>query len=151
MTEVELLLRWLPLFWLIVAIMLGVAEAATSQFIAIWFALGAVVTMIPAALGWPILVQLIVFLVISTLALIFTRDFVKKVLNVKPVATNADSMIGRIGMVTEEISNVDEQGRVMLAGLSWAARAEDGTPIEEGERVLVKAIEGVKVIVEKIV
>lgn len=151
MTDIQVLLQWMPLIWLLIAVLLGIAEASTAQFIAIWFALGAVSAIIPAAMGLSLQVQLIVFIAVSTLALALTRRFVKKVLNIKPVATNADSMIGRIGVVTEEINNLNGHGRVMLSGLSWAARSEDEAPIAEGERVLVKAIEGVKVIVERIV
>lgn len=151
MTELELMLQWMPLFWLIVAVMLALAEASTAQFVAIWFAAGAVAAIIPAALRLSLMVQVVVFVLVSTLALVLTRNFVKKVLKVKPVATNADSMVGRIGVVTENINNLDGQGRVMLAGLSWAARSEDDTIIEKDERVLVKSIEGVKVIVEKII
>ena len=38
----------------------------------------------------------------------------------------------------------------MVNDLDWAARSDDGVPIDVNEKVLIKAIEGVKVIVERI-
>lgn len=75
--------QWLPLFWLILAIVLGVVEAASVQLMAIWFAVGAVVSIIPAVMGASLPVQFIVFLAVSTILLIATRPFAKKFLNVK--------------------------------------------------------------------
>ena len=43
--------QWMPFFWLILAIVLGVVEAASIQLVAIWFAIGAVVTIIPCRYG----------------------------------------------------------------------------------------------------
>lgn len=38
----------------------------------------------------------------------------------------------------------------MSTGLDWSARSEEGEILEKGEKVLIKAIEGVKVLVERI-
>lgn len=151
MYEVEMImLQWSPLLWLLVAVILGVVEAASVQLMAIWFALGALVAMVPALLGMSIWIQFGTFLITSILALIGTRPFVKKVLKLKSVRTNADSMIGRVGVVVEEIGAADSVGRVDLAGLLWSAISQDGDAVAVGEKVLIKSIEGVKVIVERI-
>lgn len=142
--------RFMPLTWLIVAVILGAVEAATVDLVAIWFAFGALAAIIPAALGVPFGVQLMVFLAISCVTLAFTRPIAKNVLKVKKVSTNADAIIGMVGMVTVPINNISGEGRVLVNGLEWSARSDDGVPIGEGENVLIKAIEGVKVIVERI-
>ena len=85
------------------------------------------------------------------MALALSRPFAKKVLHTRKERTNADSLIGSIGVVIEEIDNFQSKGRVKLSGLDWAARSEDGEIIPVGEQVLVRRIEGVKVIVERIV
>ena len=143
--------RYMPLTWLIIAVMLGALEAATIDLVAIWFALGAFVSIIPAAMGLPFWMQLIVFLAVSLVSLAFTRPVVANVLRVKKTSTNADRIIGMIGIVTIPINNIAGEGRVMVNGLEWSARSDDGAPIAEGENVLIKAIEGVKVIVERVV
>lgn len=61
--------------------------------------------------------------------------------------TNADRYIGKTGVVTEEIDNTAGRGLVKVLGSIWTARSEDGAVIAAGENVLVKRIEGVKVIV----
>ena len=147
---VEMLVQWLPMVWLLVAVIFGVVEAATVQLMSIWFALGAVAAMVSALLGASVWVQFGIFLAVSILVLAFTRPLVKKVLKVGRVHTNADSLVGRIAAVTVEIAGPGEVGRVLVDGQDWAAVSEEGIPIAPGERVLVKGIEGVKLVVEPI-
>lgn len=141
----------LPYLWIGLAILLGVAEAVTIQLVAVWFAVGALAAVIPAAMDASLTAQFGTFVVVSALALALSRPFVKKLLHTRKERTNADSLIGSIGTVIQEIDNFRSQGRVKLSGLDWAARSEDGEIIPVGEQVLVRRIEGVKVIVERIV
>ena len=144
----EMFVQWLPVLWLLVAVIFGVIEAATVQLMSIWFAVGAVAAMIAALLGAGIWLQFVVFLAVAVLVLVFTRPLVKKVLRVGHVHTNADSLIGRIGAVTVDIAGPGEVGRVLVDGQDWSAVSQDGIPVAKGEKVLVKAIEGVKLVVE---
>ena len=137
-------------FWLVLAIVLGVVEVSTFSLVSIWFALGAVVAILPAALGASFSVQCVVFVLVAVITMVCTRPFLKKVLKVRRVKTNADSIVGTIGIVVQQIDNAASKGRVHINGLDWTARSEDGDIIEADERVLIKAIEGVKVIVERI-
>ena len=74
----------------------------------------------------------------------------KRYVNSRSVATNADRSIGRIAVVTERIDNLAATGAVQLDGVVWTARsADDAVIIESGERVTVRAIAGVKLIVER--
>lgn len=140
-----------PILWLVAAIALIALEAATVQLVAIWFALGAMVTMFVSMMGAGLTAQLIVFTLVSVLAMASTRPFLKKTLRVHRVHTNADSIIGTLGTVTEEVNNAQSRGRVHVNGLNWSARSESGESILTGEQVLIKSIEGVKVIVERLV
>ena len=54
-----------------------------------------------------------------------------------------------IGIVTERIDNITEQGRITVLGGDWRARSLGGEPIESGARVKVEKIEGVKLIVTR--
>lgn len=142
--------HWLPMFWLILAIVLGVIEAATVQLVAIWVALGALAAIIPAMLNAPLWVQFVVFVLVSAVAIVSTRPLVKNVLKLKRTRTNADSVIGKIGVVIVRIDNFNSQGRVSVGGLDWSARSEDGEIIEVDDKVLIKSIDGVKLIVERL-
>lgn len=140
--------EWLaPVVWLGVAIVCAVLEGASVQLTAIWFAVGAVGAAITSLLGGDLFTQFIVFVVLSTVLLILTRPFLKK-LNKQPKHnTNADQVIGKIGVVMLEIDNLKNQGRVKVMGLDWAAHSQTGEVIAAGANVMVHAIEGVKLVV----
>ena len=59
-------------------------------------------------------------------------------------------MIGKVAKVVQPIDNLLSQGRVIVEDMDWSARSENGEPIDAGEEVLIKEIQGVKLIVEKI-
>lgn len=136
--------------WLAAAIILAIVEANTVQLVSIWFAAGALAAMVPAILGLSFTVQFAVFTVVSILTLAVTRPFVRKKLTVQKVETNSRALIGKVGKVIQPIDNLMSQGRVTVDEMDWSARSEDGKPIPAGEEVLIKEIQGVKLIVERI-
>ena len=56
--------------------------------------------------------------------------------------------IGKTAVVISDINNLEGNGQVRVNGNVWSARSVDGEIISEGSTVTVKAIEGVKLIVE---
>ena len=138
----------MPLVWLILAVILGVAEAVTISLISIWFAIGAVAAIIPAYFGIPIWGQILVFLAVSAIAFAFTKRFFKDVVKVKKQPTNSDSLIGSDGIVTAEINNLEGKGKVYISGLTWSAKSENGETIPEGAVVTAKKISGATLVVE---
>jgi len=137
------------LFWGILAAVFLVAEAATVGFVSIWFCLGALITLFAAKAGASVVVQLVVFIVVSAALLVLTRPFVKKVLKLKNEATNADRILGKTAVVVETINSHDATGAVRVDGKVWTARCEDSQRIiEKDAEVVVLRIEGVKVIVK---
>lgn len=138
------------LVWLGVALVLAVLEAMSVQLIAIWFALGALVTAIPAWFEASVSVQLVVFVLVSAVALAATRPLVRHVLQKESVHTNTDALIGEVGIVQQAIDNVRGEGRVTAGGLDWSARSLTGEPIEPATEVVIERIEGVKLIVRPV-
>lgn len=139
-------MAWL---WAAAMVIFLLVEAAAPGLICIWFALGALAAMISAALNGPVWLQFAWFLVVSAATLAVTRPLVKKYVNSRKVATNADRNIGRSAVVTERIDNLAAAGAVQLDGVVWTARSVDDAPIEAGERVVVREIQGVKLLVER--
>lgn len=136
--------------WLGILILAVIAEAATAGLVSIWFVPSALAAMILALCHVPMYLQVIVFFGISLMLLVFSRTIWKKYTAVKPVEpTNADMLIGQIGVVTEAIDNVNAVGEVKVSGQRWSARSKDGAPIEKDAHVKILAIEGVKIICEK--
>lgn len=138
-------------FWLITMILFIGFELATMGLTTMWFALGALVALAVAAVGGPVGLQVIVFFAVSLLALFCFRNLAKEHFNRNRVKTNADSLIGRKGIVTEDISNIYATGQVTIAGQEWTARSvDDSVTLEKGEMVVIRSISGVKLMVERI-
>ena len=131
--------------------LLLVIEAITMGLTTIWFAGGALAAFFVALAGGPMLLQIGVFLVISTLLLIFTRPAAAKFMNQKVERTNVDSLIGKHAVVTETVDNLKGTGRVQIGGADWKARSgEESLILSKDEIVKVSRVDGVKLIVNKI-
>ena len=134
--------------WLVLMVVLLIVEAATAGLTCIWFALGALAALIAALFDAAVWLQVVWFLVVSILTLWLTRPLALKYLNSRKVATNADRVVGAEGVVSEDIDNIAGTGAVKLDGKEWTARSGSGALIEKGAVVIVKRIEGVKLIVD---
>lgn len=138
------------MIWLIILIICIVVEAATMGLTMVWFAGGSLVAAIAAALKAPLVVQIILFLVVSFLMVFFTRPIAVKYFNKKRVKTNVESMIGRQAIVISEIDNLQGIGQVTVGGQEWSARSEDDdVKIKVGAVVDIMAVSGVKLIVRE--
>lgn len=135
--------------WLVIAVVLGIFEAATVALVSIWFAIGAVAAMVPAYFNAPFWVQILVFILVSALCFVFTRPFFKKIIRVNKQPTNADRLVGQEGVATDDIENIECRGKVFISGLTWSARSETGELIPQGAVVTVKKIEGATLVVKR--
>ena len=138
-----------PLFWLILFIIMLGAELITMGLTTVWFAGGALVSFFAALLGGHLILQVVLFVVVSLLLLIFTRPLAAKFFNKNTVKTNVESLEGRNAKVTETIDNLQAKGSVSVDGVIWSARtAAEGITIPEDTLVRVVGVQGVKLIVE---
>ncbi len=138
------------LVWLLFLVALLIVEAATMGLTTIWFAGGALVACILAVAGTSLLTQVIVFCAVSLLLLIFTRPLARRWMERGRTRTNAESLIGETGVVTERIDNLASTGQVQVHGQFWTARsADDQQKIEKDQKVLIEQISGVKLIVKE--
>lgn len=139
-----------PFYWLIALVVLLIIEIITLGLTTIWFAGGALVAFLAAILHAPLLVQIIVFLVVSLILLIFTRPIAERYFNADRQKTNVNSMIGKEAKVTADIDNFDQTGKILIGAVEWTARSEeDEVKIAAGSRVEICRVEGVKVFVKE--
>ena len=89
-----------PIYWIIIFIVLLVIEIATLGLTTIWFAAGALVAFLAGILGFGIITQIVLFLVVSVVLLVLTRPIALKYFNNKRQSTNVESMIGRQGVIS---------------------------------------------------
>ena len=135
--------------WLAAMIVLLLVEAAVPGLVSIWFALGALAAMISSMLHAQLWLQAVWFCVVSLVSLWLTRPLAKKYVNARTTPTNADMVIGKECIVTEEIDNALGTGAVSVGGKIWTARLEDPEiRVEKGTKMTVLRIEGVKLIVK---
>lgn len=138
------------ILWLAALVIFIIIEIATMGLTTIWFAGGSLVAAIASGLGFPLLVQIILFFAVSLIMLYFTRPVAIKYFNKSRVKTNAESLIGKQAIVISEIDNLQGIGQVTVGGQEWTARTtEDGIQLREGSVVDIIAISGVKLLVEE--
>ena len=135
--------------WLIITVILIAVEIVTLGLTSIWFAGGALIAGLISLTGVHWLVQILVFAVASTILFVFTRPIATKHFMKNIEKTNVDSLIGKEGVVKQDIDNIEAKGVVKLNGMDWTARSVDGTKIPAGDTVLVDSIDGVKLMVVK--
>ena len=138
------------LLWLGLVIVFGIVEAATMGLTSIWFAVGALAAMVAAACHAPLGLQIVVFVAVSAVAVWLTRGKVQNRFNQNREATNADRVLGHVGVVQETVDNQKAVGQVKVDGAIWSARSVGGDVIPAGAEVVIRAIEGVKVRVEPV-
>jgi membrane protein implicated in regulation of membrane protease activity len=110
-------------FWGVSIVVFLFIEGVTAGLASIWFAIGAAAALISALFGAPLWLQIVWFVIISGITLVFTRPLAKKYVNSKRQPTNADRIIGMIGKVVETIDNISGEGQVAIGGKQWTARS----------------------------
>ncbi len=138
----------LSIMWLVILVVCLVVEVCTLGLASIWFAGGALLALIISLIGGPWWLQLLVFLVVSIVLLVFTRPIATKYFNKNRTKTNVEGVVGKQAIVTLKIDNLMGQGQIVTDGMEWTARSLDSTVIEEGTVVVIEKIEGVKAIVK---
>ena len=92
---------------------------------------------------------MVVFLVVSTVLLIFTKPFVAKFTAKGGAKTNADRLIGQSARLIEAVNNDLSQGALKLGGTTWSVKSITGESLPAGTRVVIEKIEGVTLYVRK--
>lgn len=138
------------IMWLILLVILVAIEIATMGLTTIWFAGGALFATIAASFNAPLEVQIILFVTISVLLLLFTRPIAIKYFNKSRVKTNVESLVGKNAVIISEIDNGQGVGQVTVEGKEWSARSSiEDKILELGRNTTVVGIHGIKLIVEE--
>lgn len=139
------------IIWLAVFVLALLIEAIGPEIVSVWFAGGALVSLIisfiPGVEWW---IQVIVFAVVSAALLVFIRPFLAKALKRETVNSNADTMVGKKGIIVAKVEET-ESGEVNVDGVIWTAIAtKDRLVIDKDSRVKVMAVSGNKLVVTPI-
>lgn len=136
-------------FWLILSGICFIIESFTLGFFVFWFSIGALIALVISLFTSNVWVQAFTFVISSSLLLILTKPLMKKFVKTpetKP--TNVYSIIGKEGIVLEDIDSINGTGQVKVKGELWSATSDES--IEKDTKIKVLSINGVKLKVEKI-
>jgi len=147
-------MSWLEItmivFWAVVIVITILIEINTFDLVSLWFTIGAIIALILAAFTIAPLIQIGVFVGVSLLFIVALQPLTKNIrANKSIVRTNADKVVGMIGVITKEVIP-GEIGEVKVDGELWLAINQEGKAILVGKKVSVKAISGIKLIVSPI-
>lgn len=134
--------------WCIVVIVSIVVEVSTVSLTSIWFAMAGIASLVLAAFNVDVVIQIVVFVVLSIVLLFLTRPFVRKYANKSIIHTNADKVISMIGIVTKTIP-VGDIGEVKVNSEFWRAVSLDSKDINIGEKIVVNSLNGNKLLVSR--
>lgn len=135
-------------WWLIMAGFFMILELATEGFLVCWFGIGALGAMIVSFFAPEnLLLQLIVFVLLSIILVLSTRKLTKKV-TPKDVPSNVYTILGKEAIVITEIDNINSKGQIKIDGDIWSARSDTSEVIPVNSKVEILRIEGVKAIVK---
>lgn len=134
--------------WLLISGLLLILEMFTVGFLVFLFAIAALIAMVVSFFIDSVVAQTAVFVISSTLLVIFVRPVMKKFLDKNSITTNAKSIIGKKAIVTKRVDVYSEAGQIKVNGEVWTAVGKDNATFEKGSEVEVVAIDGVKAIIK---
>lgn len=137
------------LAWLIIAAVLFIFEAITVGLVCIWFSLGALGAFAVSFFTENIIIQLLIFALISAVSFIFVKPVFGKIMPERTNTNSTSRLIGKTAVVTEKIT--PSSGRVKTGDISWLAKSsEENDVIETGTSVKIIATNSNVLTVERL-
>ena len=133
--------------WLIASGIFFILEIFTVGFLVFWLGVAALLAMLISFLTDSIILQTTVFVISSALLIFATRPLVDKITKKDTVPTNVYSIVGKRGLVLEDIDWATGKGQIKSEGEVWSAKTNEHINIPKGTEVEIESIDGVKVFV----
>ncbi|SDL41794.1 NfeD family protein [Streptomyces indicus] len=134
-------------WWLIGAVVLGIALVITAMPELGMLSAGAVAAAVTYGLGGDVVLQVVVFAAVSIALIAVVRPVAARHKAQRPqLATGVDALKGKQAVVLERVDG--RGGRIKLAGEVWSARALDAAQTYDvGQQVDVVEIDGATAVV----
>ncbi len=133
--------------WLVVIAVLLIIEVFTMGLTTIWFCIGSIGGIIMSLLGFSTIWQIVVFAVVSIIAMLLFRPISIKYLNKVKATTNIDDLVGKVVVLTQDIDESNNLGKADLKGMEWTVFCDEKPAPKMGDKAIVRSIEGVKLVV----
>lgn len=142
------------IIWLVLGVVLIIAEVFTLGFVLFWFGIGAVAASLVGLMGGGLLLQFLVFATVSIALTAMSRTIFAKYLSHRDedaMKMGMDSLPGQVGTVTSPSKGALKEGAVKVYGSTWTAFPADGeSEFTEGEKVEVVSVKGSSIYVRRI-
>lgn len=134
---------YLPWFWLALLVICLIIEGITMSLTTIWAAIAAVPFIFIAKTPLPFRWQLLLFVAITVILIVFTRPFAVKKLKIgKGNYTNVNALEGQEVLVVQKITEFEKGSARAKNGVIWTAVSATDTDIAEGAVCIVQKVEG---------
>lgn len=142
------------ILWIVLGVILIIAEIFTLGFVLFWFGIGALAAAFVGWLGFGLTIQFLIFAVVSVALTAMSRTLLNKSFShtENQIKMGMDSLPGQIGTVTMTSKGALQEAAVKVFGSTWTAFPVDGEDsLTEGEKVEVVRVQGSSIYVQKIV
>lgn len=136
--------------WLIAAGVFLIIEIFTIGFFVFWLSIGSLLAMLVSLVTSNLAIQCTVFIISSTILIFATKPLVNRFQKKDTTPTNVYSLVGKRGVVIEDINWTTGQGQIKASGEIWSAKTNDHVNIPKGSEVEIVSIDGVKAFVKPI-
>ena len=130
--------------WLIASGIFFIIEIFTVGFFVFWLGVAALIAMVISFFIDNVIFQASVFVISSGLLILATRPLINKIAKKDTIPTNVYSLVGKKGIVIEDIDWAKGTGQIKIEGEIWSAKTKEQINIQKGTEVEVESIEGVK-------
>lgn len=141
------------IFWLVVMILFLILEMVTISLVSIWFVGGSLAAFLVSFVVSKPWVEVLVFLGVSLLLLFLIRPMASRfgVKQRDQIRSGAQALVGKRAVVTEAIDNLHAKGAVQVNGQFWSAKSsDDDETIGKDSVVMIREVDGVRLVVEKL-
>lgn len=136
--------------WVIVALVLVVAEMFNGDFWLVCLGIGALLAAVVSLVLPGIVPGILAFSLGSVAGLVGVRPVLLRYFHRIPgLRTNVEALVGRIGTVTEAIDPGTGRGRVLVEGENWRGVTLDERALPAGTKVSVVQVDGTQLVVDK--
>jgi membrane protein implicated in regulation of membrane protease activity len=146
--------QYLWIAWIVLGVVLIIAEIFTLGFVLFWFGIGALAAALAAMVGFGLPFQFGIFALVSIGLTVMSRTIFAKYLPHKDgpeIKMGVDSLPGQIGTVTSSSNGALNEGAVRVYGSVWTAfPAEEDIRLIEGEKVEVVSVKGSSIYVRPV-
>ncbi|MDQ6788862.1 MAG: NfeD family protein [Acidobacteriota bacterium] len=141
------------ILWIVLGVILIVAETLTLGFVLLWFGIGALAAAFAGWLGLGFGGQFLIFAAVSIVLTVMSRTIFANLFEHKSenaLKSGSDSLPGQIGTVVSASRGALQESAVKVFGSTWTAfPIDERKPLVEGEKVEVVYVKGSSIYVRR--